>query len=59
MSEIAAGGAGPAWRNALGAGSRADRGVPDTRRVLQLTLAGIFVLHVVAGTGFEPATSGL
>ncbi len=47
MSEIAAGGTRPAWRSTLDAGSQAARAVPDIRRLLQLTLAGIWLLDGV------------
>ena len=47
MSEIAAGSTRPAWRSTLDAGSQAARAVPDTRRLLQLTLAGIWLLDGV------------
>jgi hypothetical protein len=47
MSEIAAAGAQPAWRSAPSAGAEAARGVPGARRVLQLTLAGIWLLDGV------------
>ena len=46
MSEIAAG-ARPAWRSGLGAGAEAARGAPDARRLLQLALAGIWLLDGV------------
>ena len=44
MSEIAAAGVRPAWRSRIGAGAGAARGAPDARRLLQLTLAGIWLL---------------
>ena len=44
MSEIAAAGARPAWRSRLGAGAEASRAAPDVRRLLQLALAGIWLL---------------
>ena len=44
MSEIAATGVRPAWRSTLGAGAEAARGAPDARRLLQLTLAGLWLL---------------
>jgi hypothetical protein len=47
MSEIATAGARPAWRGRLGAGAEAVRGAPDARRLLQLTLAGIWLLDGV------------
>jgi len=47
MSEIAAAGAQPAWRSAPGAGAEAARGAPGARRMLQLTLAGIWLLDGV------------
>jgi len=47
MSEIAAAGVRPAWRSRLGAGAEAARGAPDARRLLQLTLAGIWLLDGV------------
>ena len=47
MSEIAAAGVRPAWRSKLGARAEAARGAPDARRLLQLTLAGIWLLDGV------------
>ena len=47
MSEIAAAGVRPAWRSAPGARAEAARGAPDARRLLQLTLAGIWLLDGV------------
>ena len=47
MSEIAAGGVRTAWRSRLGAGAEAARGAPDARRLLQLALAGIWLLDGV------------
>jgi hypothetical protein len=47
MSEIAAAGARPAWRSGLGAGAEVTRGAPDARRVLQLALAGIWLLDAL------------
>jgi hypothetical protein len=44
MSETAAAGTRPAWRSGLGAGAEAARRAPDVRRVLQLALAGIWLL---------------
>ena len=44
MSEIAAAGVRPAWRSRMGAGAGTARGAPDARRLLQLTLAGIWLL---------------
>ena len=44
MSEMAAAGVRPAWRSRIGAGAGAARGAPDARRLLQLTLAGIWLL---------------
>jgi hypothetical protein len=44
MNEIAAAGARPAWRGRPGAGAGAARGMPDVRRLLQLALAGIWLL---------------
>ncbi|HEY2264594.1 MAG TPA: hypothetical protein VGJ50_12280 [Streptosporangiaceae bacterium] len=46
MSEIAAAGVRPAWRSKL-ARAEAARGTPDARRLLQLTLAGIWLLDGV------------
>jgi len=46
MSGIAAAGARPAWRR-LGAGAEAARVAPDARRLLQLALAGIWLLDGV------------
>jgi hypothetical protein len=47
MSEIAAPGVRAARRGKLGTGSEAARGVPDARRLLQLALAGIWLLDGV------------
>ncbi len=47
MSEIAAAGARPAWRTRLGAGAEVARGAPDVRRLLQLALAGIWLLDAL------------
>jgi hypothetical protein len=47
MSEIAAAGVRPAWRSRMSAGAEAARGAPDVRRLLQLTLAGIWLLDGV------------
>ncbi len=47
MSEIAAAGVRPAARSRLGAGAEAVRGAPDVRRLLQLALAGIWLLDGV------------
>jgi hypothetical protein len=47
MSEIAAAGVRPAWRSRLGAGAEVARGAPDVRRLLQLALAGIWLLDAV------------
>ena len=47
MSEIAAAGVRPAWRSAPGARAEAARGAPDARRLLQLALAGIWLLDGV------------
>jgi hypothetical protein len=47
MSDIAAGGAGLAWRSRLGAEAGAARGTPGARRLLQLTLAAIWLLDGV------------
>jgi len=44
MSDIAAAGVRPAWRGSLSAGAGAARGAPDARRLLQLVLAGIWLL---------------
>ena len=44
MSEIAAAGVRPAWRSRMGAGAGTAREAPDARRLLQLTLAGIWLL---------------
>ena len=46
MSEIAAAGVRPAWRSRL-SGAEAARGAPDVRRLLQLALAGIWLLDGV------------
>jgi hypothetical protein len=47
MSEIAAMGASPAWRTRLGTRAGTASGAPDVRRVLQLALAGIWLLDGV------------
>jgi hypothetical protein len=47
MSEIAAAGVRPARRSRLGAGAEAARSAPDARRLLQLVLAGIWLLDGV------------
>ncbi len=47
MSEIAAAGIRPAWRSRLGVGAEAATESPDVRRVLQLVLAGIWLLDAV------------
>ncbi|MGH3069015.1 MAG: hypothetical protein ACRDMI_10585 [Streptosporangiaceae bacterium] len=47
MSEIAAAGVRPAWRTRLGAGAEVARGAPDVRRLLQLALAGLWLLDAV------------
>jgi len=47
MSEIAAAGVRPAWRTRPGARAEAARGAPDARRLLQLALAGIWLLDGV------------
>ena len=47
MSEIAAGGVRPAGGAALGAGAEASRAAPDARRLLQLALAGLWLLDGV------------
>jgi hypothetical protein len=44
MSEIAAAAARPARRSRLGAGADVSRAAPDVRRLLQLGLAGIWLL---------------
>jgi hypothetical protein len=44
MTDIAAAGARPAWPGRLGTGEVAARGAPDARRLLQLVLAGIWLL---------------
>ncbi len=44
MSEIAAAGVRPGWRSSLDAGAEMARRAPDVRRVLQLGLAGIWML---------------
>src|SRR5271166_4489631 len=46
MSEIAAAGVRPAARSRLG-GAEASRGAPDVRRLLQLALAGIWLLDAL------------
>ena len=47
MSEIGAAGVRPAWRSRLGAGTEAARGAPNVRRLLQLALAGLWLLDGV------------
>jgi hypothetical protein len=47
MSEIAASGVRPAWRERLGTGAEAARTAPDARRLLQLALAGVWLLDGV------------
>jgi hypothetical protein len=47
MSEIAAAGLRPGRRSRLGTGAEASRGAPDARRVLQLALAGIWLLDAL------------
>jgi hypothetical protein len=47
MSEIAAARARPAWRSGPGAGAETARGAPDARRVLQLGLAGVWLLDAL------------
>jgi hypothetical protein len=47
MSEIGAAGVRPVWRSRLDAGAEAARGVPDGRRLLQLALAGLWLLDGV------------
>ena len=47
MSEIAAAGARPAWRSRPGSVAEAARGAPDARRLLQLALAGLWLLDGV------------
>jgi hypothetical protein len=47
MSEIATAGVRPAWRGRLGAGAEAARGAPDAARLLQLALAGLWLLDGV------------
>ena len=47
MSEIAAAGASPAWRSRLRAGTETACAAPDARRLLQLALAGIWLLDGV------------
>jgi len=47
MSEIAAAGVRPAGRSGLGAGTGAATGAPDVRRLLQLGLAGIWLLDAL------------
>jgi hypothetical protein len=47
MSDIAAGGAGLAWRSRLGAEAGAARGTTDARRLLQLALAAMWLLDGV------------
>jgi hypothetical protein len=65
MSEIAAAGVRPAWRSRPGSAAEAARGVPDARRLLQLALAGIWLLDGVLqyqafmfSTGFSDMLSG-
>jgi len=47
MSEIAAAGVRPAWRSKLGTGADAASRASDARRVLQLALAGVWLLDAV------------
>jgi hypothetical protein len=47
MSEIAAAGVRPARRSRPGAGAEVSRGAPDVRRLLQLGLAGIWLLDAL------------
>ena len=47
MSEIAAGGVRPAWRSTPGAEAETRRAAPDVRRLLQLALAGLWLLDGV------------
>jgi hypothetical protein len=47
MSQIAAASARPAWRSGLGAAAEVTRGTPDVRRMLQLGLAGIWLLDAL------------
>ncbi len=47
MSEIAAAGARPARRSRLSAGAEVASGAPDVRRLLQLMLAGIWLLDAL------------
>jgi hypothetical protein len=47
MSEIAAAGIRPRSRTSLDAGAEMDRRAPDARRVLQLALAGIWLLDAL------------
>jgi hypothetical protein len=47
VSEIAAAGAHPAWRSRPGAGAEVAGGAPDVRRLLQLALAGIWLLDAL------------
>ena len=47
MSEIAAGAVRAAWRSTSGAGAEARRAAADVRRLLQLALAGLWLLDGV------------
>ena len=47
MSEIAAAGVRPAWPGRLGPRAATARGAPDARRLLQLALAGMWLLDGV------------
>ena len=47
VSEIAAAGVRREWRSRPGAGAEAARAVPDARRLLQLALAGLWLLDGV------------
>jgi hypothetical protein len=65
MSEIAAAGVRPARRSRLGAGAEVSRGTPDVRRLLQLGLAGIWLLDALLqyqsfmfSTGFTQMIGG-
>ena len=47
MSDTAVAGGRAAWRSRLGTGTQGARNAPDARRVLQLALAGIWLLDAV------------
>jgi len=65
MSNIAVAGSRTAWRSRLGAGTKVAREAPDARRVLQLALAGLWLLDALLqyqafmfSKGFSPMLAG-